>query len=265
MLPRISKIECHDADYIVFCTEDLISLTLFQSGKWEDHILQISKFITSGVENSLVLDIGANLGAYAIPMAKYLQQSGGKVIGFEPQRIIYYQLCANIILNRLDNFHAIYSAIGNECGEIEIPEINYDNNRNIGGFSLDKIYRERLGLEHSMKKTNTKVPITKLDQLNLDTPPTLIKIDVEGMELNVIKGGSEFLAASNYPPILFEAWNLDWFKSEKDSLFEYLNNIGYSITSLGADDYLAQHPLNKILIEFIINNDGAVTLKKTIR
>jgi len=58
---------------------------------------------------------------------------------FEPQRIIYYQLCGNIVLNRLDNFRAFNQAVGDSDGDIEMPEINYENNVNIGAFSLEKI------------------------------------------------------------------------------------------------------------------------------
>ena len=54
----------------------------------------------------LVLDIGANLGAYAIPVAKKIASARGVVYAYEPQRIVYYQLCGNIFLNSLDNVHA---------------------------------------------------------------------------------------------------------------------------------------------------------------
>jgi hypothetical protein len=70
MLPRISKVECDDANYLLFSTSDVISNTLFKFGKWEDHLLKISKFILDGVDRPLVLDVGANLGAYSIPLAK---------------------------------------------------------------------------------------------------------------------------------------------------------------------------------------------------
>ncbi len=88
-----------------------------------------------------MLDIGANLGAYSIPLAKSMRDVGGVLMAFEPQRILYYQLCGNVVLNRLDNFIAINKAVGDYDGDIEIPEINYENNTNIGAFSLDKTYR----------------------------------------------------------------------------------------------------------------------------
>ncbi len=114
---------------------------MYRTGQWEDYLLTISKVFLQSVNNPLVLDIGANLGAYSIPLAKSMRDVGGVLMAFEPQRILYYQLCGNVVLNRLDNFIAINKAVGDYDGDIEIPEINYENNTNIGAFSLDKTYR----------------------------------------------------------------------------------------------------------------------------
>lgn len=125
----------------------------------------------------MVIDIGANLGTYSIPIAIDIQKYRGKVIYFEPQRIIYYQLCANIFLNWLENYFAHNQAVGNHDENIEIPEIDYIGNHNIGAFSFDKGYRELHGIESSLKSEVTLTPIIKLDSLQLDRSPCLLKID----------------------------------------------------------------------------------------
>lgn len=262
MLPRISKVECDNADYLLFSTSDLISNTLFKTGKWEEHLLDITNFFISEIENPLILDIGANLGAYSIPLAKSLQNKGGKIIAFEPQRIVYYQLCANVILNRLENYYAINSAVGKSNGEIEMPEIDYEKNTNIGAFSIEKKYREFQGVEGSMKKFNTKVPLINLDSFDIEKSPALIKIDVEGYELEVLKGAVDFLDKSDYPPLLFEAWSFDWFKEERIELLTFAQKLGYEITTFGTDDYIAQHPKNPVKIEFTVNSDGIINMTK---
>src|SRR5262245_50279446 len=43
---------------------------------------------------AFVLDVGANIGLISIPVARELGKSGGTVLAFEPQRIIYYMLAA---------------------------------------------------------------------------------------------------------------------------------------------------------------------------
>lgn len=259
MLPRISKIEGYDADYLLFSTDDFISNALFKTGKWEEQLLTVSKFMISDIERPLILDIGANLGAYSIPLAKSIQNIGGTVIGFEPQRIIYYQLCGNIFLNRLDNYEAVYAALGEESGYVDIPEIDYEKNHNVGAFSLDKEYRKLHNIESFMKKATKKVPLIKLDAFEVDRNPALIKIDVEGFELRVLMGGNDFLDRHNYPPLLFEAWNFDWYKEGKKRLLSYISELGYVITNFGTEDYVAQHPKNSREINF--QSDGHRSFK----
>ncbi len=262
MLPRISKVECYDADYLLFSTNDFISNALFKTGKWEEHLIEISKFMISGIYRPLILDIGANLGAYSIPLAKIIQNIEGEVIGFEPQRIVYYQLCGNLILNRLDNYQAVYCALGEESGFIDIPEIEYEGNSNVGAFSLDKRFRELHGIERSMKKAAKKVPLIKLDGFEVDRPPALIKIDVEGFELNVLRGGKEFLEKNGYPPLLFEAWSFDWFESDRRQLLSFISELGYMITNFGTNDYIAQHPKNSREIAFQVDGNGIINMSR---
>ena len=57
----------------------------------------------------------------------------------------------------------------------------------------------------------------------------MVKIDVEGSELDVIKGSVETLKRSNYPPILFESWNEEWYEKNKQELFQFISSLGYAI------------------------------------
>lgn len=262
MLPRVSKVEGDDADYLLLSTNDYISNILFKTGKWEEHLLGISKLMITGIDRPLILDIGANLGAYSIPLAKNIQNIGGEIIGFEPQRIVYYQLCGNIFLNRLDNYQAVYAALGEESGYVDIPEIDYETNNNIGAFSLDKRYRELHGIESSMKKASKKVPLIKLDDFEVDRHPALIKIDVEGFELSVLLGGSDFLDRHNYPPLLFESWDFDSFRECKEQLLAYISELGYLITNFGTSDYVAQHPKNSREISFQSSSNGMINVSR---
>lgn len=263
MLPRVSKVECHDADYLIFSTSDIISNTLFRTGRWEEHLLQISKFFLQAREQPLLLDIGANLGAYLVPLAKYLQPLGGSVIAFEPQRIVYYQLCGNIVINRLDNVHAIHSAVGEAEGEIDIPEIDYENNRNVGAFSIDPRHRAFHGIETSMKTASSKVRVLPLDTLAVERAPALVKIDVEGHELAVLRGATQFLERHQFPPLLFEAWNFDWYKAEREALLAFVQQLGYQITLFGNADYIAQHPRNPVQVQFVPDAQGAIAMVRT--
>ena len=166
------------------------------------------------------------------------------------------------MLNRLDNFIAFNKAVGDFDGNIEMPEINYENNVNIGAFSLDKAYREHLNMEQFMKNETTSVPIIKLDSLNVPTAPSLIKIDVEGFELNVLKGAENFLEEYRYPPVIFEAWNLDWFMDNKVKLLNFVNYLGYEISMNIKSEIIAQHPESLTKVNFSTDGNGTIIMNR---
>lgn len=243
MLPRINVVQCDEGNFMLLVNDTVISKSLYLDGVWESHILQIAKLLLQDVANPWVLDIGANLGAFTVPIAKYIAPQNGVLTAFEPQRVVYYQLCGNIFLNRLDNCYAHNFALGADDMEIDIPELDFNHAANVGGFSLKEEYRVRhTDMHFSQHRHHIKQ--IKLDNL---TPPidsvklSLIKIDVEGWELSVLQNGLNFLAQHGYPPILFEAWHTA-FLEEREALLTFLQQLGYQITRLGDMDYLAQHP-----------------------
>lgn len=258
MLPRINLIKCDEADYLLSVKDTVISRDLYFHGEWEHSTLFIAKMLLHDVENAWVLDIGANLGAFTVPIAKYIAPKNGVLSAFEPQRIVYYQLCGNVFLNRLDNCYAHNFALGADETEVDIPELDFNIGNNIGAFSLQNEYvGEHRGL-HLSNKTH-RVKQIKLDNL---PPPcdsiklSLIKIDVEGWELPVLRNGQNLLAQHDYPPILFEVWNTDYFVSERVELLDFIQSLGYELTPLGEMDYLAQHPNFPRRLNFINNQEN---------
>lgn len=263
MLPKTTLLHCQEADYLVFDTQDAITQHLRFRGTWEPHFTLMTEVFTHGIDAPLVLDIGANLGAYAVPVAKKLAATRGTVYAFEPLRTVYYQLCGNIFLNRLDNVVAQCMAIGDSDGVVQIPAIDYSATNNVGGFSLVAgIRRETQAVAERASEPAVETPIAKLDSLPFPKLPCLLKIDTEGYDLNVLMGAVKLLEAAHFPPLLFEAWNFDWFKSEKDKLFEYLQRLGYGITAIFADDYVAQHPQNPVRVDFVTDGHGRFNMTR---
>jgi hypothetical protein len=113
-----------------------------------------------------------------------------------------------------------------------------------------------------MMKDKYRVPITKLNSLITEKFPALIKIDVEGLELNVLKGAESFLESSCYPPILFEAWDFDWFREDKQRLLNFLSYLGYKVSLNLHQEYVAQHPQNDVYIRFETNTEGGISIIK---
>jgi FkbM family methyltransferase len=170
---------------MLYNTNDIwIGRSLTQYGEFSQGEVELfQELIKPGM---LVIDIGANIGTHTVPFAKLVGHKG-LVFAYEPQRIVYYCLCANVALNNLTNVHCLRQAVGNAEGSIDVPELDFRKPNNFGGLELGKV-------------SGTPVKLTKLDNLKL---PRLdfIKIDVEGMELDVIKGAESLI--SKYRPLIY--------------------------------------------------------------
>lgn len=221
MIPKTQIIQAQDVSYILFDTHDYITQKLKLDGVFEPQLHEESQKLLDGHADGCVFDIGANLGSYTIPLAK--RNPHLQFYSFEPQRHIYYQLCGNVILNSLDNVRTLNMAVGAKKDMLRVNMPNYVQCENIGGFKLDAA------------TSNSGTEFVEVVTLDLLAPikVRLIKIDVEGMEIDVIKGAAKTLIDNDYPPILFEAWGADWFTEERDKLFSYIISLGYRIRHLG--------------------------------
>jgi FkbM family methyltransferase len=236
MIPNCELVKADGTQFLVFKGQDLISNHL-KKELYENDIHQLALKILMDKPDGLVLDIGANLGTFCVPLARKIPKL--KFHAFEPQRIIYYQLCANTIINSLGNVYTYEAGLSNQEADIELEVPDYTAETNIGAFSVDKEVREN---EYECKTSGgkEKIILMTLDSIGFENI-RLIKIDVEGHELEVIKGGIETIKANNYPPIIFEAWTWKpWYQEKRKALFDYLEGHGYEIQQLGENN-LARH------------------------
>jgi FkbM family methyltransferase len=134
-----------------------------------------------------VLDVGANIGAHTVLFGQ-LAGPTGRVIAYEPQRVIYQLLCANSVQNGLFNVQPRLAAAGSKPAMLSVPPVNYNVTGNYGGLSLGK-YTE-----------GEQVPIETIDSLELPACH-FIKIDVEGMEAEAIRGALATL--KRHRPLLY--------------------------------------------------------------
>lgn len=135
----------------------------------------------------VVVEAGANIGAHTLPLAHQVGPRG-VVYAFEPQRPIYEILCANMALNGRQNVRCRCEAVGDAAGEIIVPSIDYDAEANFSGLSLGGY------------QSGERVPVVTIDSLEMPRCD-LIKVDVEGMELAVLRGAAQTI--ERFHPILY--------------------------------------------------------------
>lgn len=135
-----------------------------------------------------VFDLGANIGDHTVPLAQHVGKDG-RVVAFEPQPLIFQMLCANVQLNDLVNVECVQAAVGAARGTVLIPNIDYSVEANYGGIEVSSFTEGR------------SVPRVTLDDYLDARPPDLVKIDVEGMELDALDGGRAFIA--RFRPVLY--------------------------------------------------------------
>tara|TARA_Y100000034_G_scaffold103692_1_gene129581 strand:- start:48936 stop:49754 length:819 start_codon:yes stop_codon:yes gene_type:complete len=188
----------------------------------------------------MVIDVGANIGGITIPLAQKLGLDG-YMVAFEPQQYIYYTLCGNVAVNNLLNTACFQRLVCDVDGEVRnMPILDYTKELNFGDNSTKKATEET---------ACTPVSTCTIDSLQLSRP-NLIKIDVQGEELDVLQGAKktierarpfmyvecedeeeshrivEFFSQFNYkclfhrPPL----FNTDNFFGEKEDVFDKIDD-----------------------------------------
>jgi FkbM family methyltransferase len=166
-------------------TDQFVGQSLDRYGEFSEGEVDIFRQLVQ--PGATILEIGANLGTHTVFLAK-AAGPGGTLHAFEPQRIIFQILCANVALNALTNVHAHHAAVGREAGMITVPRVDYAAGGNFGGISMENW------------KEGESVPLLAVDSLGL-TRCDLIKIDVEGMEGEVIAGAVRTIR--QFRPLLY--------------------------------------------------------------
>lgn len=241
IFPKVSIIDTLSGKYLIYSTNDGIGRILLTEGYHEKNVQDISKFIIETMsDNMLVLDIGANIGSYSIPLA--IKFPNIKFQCFEIQKNVFHQLCGNIFLNSLSNIDASNYGVSNQNATIKIPAIDYSKNWNVGGYSIDElaIKEKRVDFPQETILGNVDAEVIRLDSLKFENIG-LIKIDIEGHELDALKASLKLLRKNGYPPILFECWPFEWYEKKKNELLSFMREIGYTkISDIGTYNYLAQ-------------------------
>jgi FkbM family methyltransferase len=219
-----------------------IDFAIFLQGGFEPETIKTyKKYVDPG---TVVLDIGANIGAHTLPLAKMVGETG-KVIAFEPTDYAFGKLKNNLSLNGAlaSRVTAIQALLVGTLSE-EIPEAIPSS------WPLERI-ADNVGVSHpihggTFNTLSGAIP-TRLDEWFEKNPEghiEFIKMDVDGYEIGVLEGASQTLTkhrpviVMEFAPYIFEE------RGRKFSeLVDFLRDHNYACCSFGG----SKLPLDKSL------------------
>jgi len=186
------------------------------------------------------IDCGANIGIHTIEWAKCMT-GWGYVIAIEAQERIYYALAGNVAINNCFNAVALNVAVTDKPGVIMVPQLDYLTPASFGSLELRKSGKtEFIGqlVDYSEGKLR---PVQGITIDSIEAPRIdFIKIDVEGMEMEVLAGAAQSIA-KNKPVLLIET-----IKADAAKLSEWLIARDYKVFQVGINA-LAVHASDPVL------------------
>lgn len=166
-------------------------------------------------DGSVVFDIGANVGFYTL-LASVLVGYSGKVVAFEPAPRNLRYLRSHLRMNRVSNVKIIEAAVSDSNGECQFdtgPDRSMGHISSNGGLVVKSVTIDRLVFA-------CEVP-----------PPTHMKIDVEGAELEVLRGAAKTLA-THRPGIFLATHGKELHRQSCD----FLRSLGYDLEPISATE-----------------------------
>ncbi len=211
--------------FFVDDAEDLIKRAVAGGAQWEPHVLALfEEYVRPG---TVVLEVGAHIGTHAVPVSR-LVGPWGRVYAFEPQRKLHRELHHNLALNGVTNVVPLRFAIGS--GDARVVTMNPSMPGNEGGTAIGS--------------GGDPVELRSLDSFGFERV-TVIKIDVEGFEDEVLAGAADTIRRSR-PALLIEIMGGYRYDTAPPDVLDRIHAtqnrieaLGYSVEHVRGADYLA--------------------------
>lgn len=183
-----------------------------------------------GEPGGLFVDIGAHVGTYTLSMA--LKHPTCQILAFEPQKEQFACLAMNVLAHGLGSRVDVHPVALGSAREDKTLTITSEDGGSTSFIRIPALTPMR----------TQRASVHRLDDYHL-TDVRLIKIDVEGWELEVLKGAEDTLNRCR-PKILLEAWTDEWYRTQRESLIDWLQLRRYQVRSItGFSHMLACDPL----------------------
>lgn len=222
----LRQVDFHGRSFIVFANEDVGWRIIAQRDYEWNEIQCFQRLIR---KDDVCVDAGANIGIYSVFMAEKAHK--GRIISFEPVTINQRILALNAALNGLTNVEVRDSLLSDVAGTVEFS------------VSEDSAYSSIRPTNRKKEARTLRVQADTLDDLFAERGQRVdvIKIDVEGAELLVLKGGEKLLSTPELRPrvLLVElaSDNQAVYNYRPEEVTEYLRGLGYSVFSIVNGDF----------------------------
>jgi FkbM family methyltransferase len=218
LLPTVNYLK---PDYITIMNQKLyidkfdttVSEKMVVYKNWEDFETKV--FMKTLHPGDVVIDIGAHIGYYTLIAAKIVGNAG-KVFAFEPNERNFKLLQKNVKENGYKNVVLINKAVTKKSGSIKL----YINNQNTGDHRIydsqdnrKAVTVQTISLNDFFKNKNNLPFMKKV---------SLIKMDIQGSEVEALKGGLDLLKNNSQIKLITEFWPFG-MNLNKTSAKEFLN------------------------------------------
>jgi len=202
--------------------------SIFIKSNWENwgsgHNNGFSELMKRSLNKDIIFDIGSHIGLCALPISIYSDVK--RVYAFEPNLINRKYLLKHIEYNNINNID-VYDLV---VGDRDLDDIEIYSPRYVSGLSsildVNKVRRNKLSL---IKSTHEQISIDSFcNKKNIF--PSLIKIDVEGAEVRVLRGSKTIL--KNYKPeviLSIHPEHIRYLGDRIDEIFEICNEVNYGV------------------------------------
>lgn len=233
----IAKLNYKNLPIVVNKLDRCVCLNIRIRGAWEhqfaDKILSLVK------PGDTIIELGANYGVYTLPMLDLVGEHG-KVYAYEANPMVYKSLLKSYALNEFSSAHLYNVAASNHSGK-SLINFGYQN---IGGGNVD-VYDE-----HSQANNKFVVDTIKLDEhLAHVQNVQLIKIDIEGSEINVLPHAARIIDSSPELIIALE-WSpqqLSKYNSDLQAFAQFFATRQFNVLQLNIDGTISRLTYNDLL------------------
>lgn len=185
------------------------------------------KIKMQGIEPNTIIDVGSSIGMFS-KTANYFW-SDAKIFSFEPLDTSYQKLIK--LVGNNPNIELFHFALGDKREKTIINESSYEYSSSI--LEMSDIHKN--AFPYSSDSTKQEIEVYTLDGIfkNITiTAPALLKLDVQGFELNVLKGGLNFLKNVDY--ILIELSFSELYKNQPlfNELYSFLNSNNFKLVDI---------------------------------